>query len=266
MKPEKTEDRIMKSECSEHRKKIAALLLGDLTEGEKQALESHLATCSDCSSERNAYARTVQLLTSPGEEEIPHHFFVYPEERPVNPWQLFRGMRLGWQAAGACAVALFLVLGIAAVSRLQMRSGPAGWAISFGRNDIDIAALKKEILDAAEKRDQDSKNAWIREVRSEIESSRTSLTRQQKSQVVAAMALVDSRINGRIASSEGHMRDETQRLVADLYQVVQHDRAQDLASINTRFDRTDANNAIKTKQTNEILGTLLQVADLGLRK
>jgi hypothetical protein len=256
----------MKSECSEHQKKIAALFLGDLAEGEKRALESHLATCSDCSSERDAYARTVQLLTSTGEDEIPHHFFVYPEERPATPWQVFRGMRLGWQAACASAVALLLLLGVAAVSRLQVRSGPAGWAVSFGRGDIDLAALRKDILDAAEKKNQDSRNAWLQEVRSEIESSRISLTRQQKSRVTAALALADSRINGRISTSEGHMRDETQRLVADLYEVVQHDRSQDLAAINTRLDRTDANNAIKTKQTNEILGTLLQVADLGLRK
>ena len=47
--------------------------------------------------------------------------------------------------------------------------------------------------------------------------------------------------------------------------VVSQERAQDLEAINLRFDSTDANNLIKTGKQNEILGTLLEVADLRLR-
>ena len=70
----------MRSGCSEHQKKVAAFFLGDLTEGEKQELETHFAICSNCRSERDSYARAIQQLTSAGEEDIPHHFFGYPDE------------------------------------------------------------------------------------------------------------------------------------------------------------------------------------------
>jgi hypothetical protein len=257
----------MKSECSEHQEKIAALLLGDLTAEEKQTLEAHLATCSHCRSEQDSYVRTIQQMALTGDEDIPHHFFIYPEKRSDNPWQLFLGMRRPWQAAVACVMALILLLGIAAISRLQIRSGNGGWAISFGRNDIDLAALKSEILESAAKENRELRNAWIREVRSEIERSETTLTKLQKDQLTAALVLLDSRMKGRISSSEGHVREETQQLVSDLYRVVSHERARDFESINLRLDSTDARNAIKSRQMNEILGTLLQaqVADLRLK-
>ena len=255
----------MKSECSEHQKRIAAFFLGDLTEGEKQELEAHFAACSHCRSERDSYVRVIQQLPSAGDEDIPHHFFVYPEERSSSPWQLFRQMRLGWQAVAVSAATLVLLLGIAAISRLQIRSDAGGWAISFGQSDFDVAAFKLDILTAAEKRDQESRITLIREMKSEIERSQTNLTQQQQAQLTATLAHLDSRITGRIATSEGRVKDDTQRLVSDLYRVIAQQRAQDLEAINLRLDSTDVNNAIKARQTNEILGTLLQVADLKLR-
>ncbi len=255
----------MKSECSKHQKKIAAFFLGDLTKDERQELEAHFATCSPCRSERDSYVRAIHKLTSAGEEDIPHHFFVYPEEAVSSPWQLFLGLRRRWQALAAGVFVLMLALSIAAVSRLQIRSDSQGWSISFGRSDFDAAAFKQDILTAAEKRNQESGIALIREMRSEIERSQTNLTQQQQVQLMATLARLDSRITGRIATSEGRVKDDTQKLVSDLYGVIAQQRTQDLEAIKLRFDSTDVNNAIKARQTNEILGTLLQVADLKLR-
>jgi hypothetical protein len=61
------------------------------------------------------------------------------------------------------------------------------------------------------------------------------------------------------------MRDDTQKLVSDMYRTVAQQRAQDLEAITLRFDSTEASNAIESRQTNEVLGTLLEVADLKLR-
>jgi hypothetical protein len=255
----------MKSECIEHEKKIAALLLGDLSEEEKQAVEAHLSTCSHCSLERESYAQAIQQLGSIGEEDVPRHFFLYQEERSVNPWQLFRQMHLRWQAALAGMIALVLLLGFAAVSRLQVKSGREGWFVSFGRSDIDIAALKLDFLQSAEDQSRKSRIAWIQEVHKEIERLNTSLTKQQQDQLTSALVLADSRMAGRISRSEVRVMDETHKTAASLYEIVAQERAQDLAAINLRLDSADARNAIKTRQTNAILSTLLQVADLNIR-
>jgi hypothetical protein len=257
--------RIMNSGCSEHQKNIAAHFLGDLDERERQALEAHLATCSQCRSEQEGYARTMQQLASVGEEEIPRHFFIYPEATVSNPWQLYRRMSVGWQTASACVVALMLFFGIAAISRLQIRSNPDGWTMSFGGSYLDAGALKKEILEAAKRNNEKAMVGWVNEVRSELSQSHDKLTQQQQIQLTAALARMDAQLTRRIKSSEGHVKDDTHTLVTDLYRVFTQQRARDLEAINLRLDSTDANNAIKTRQTTEILGTLLQVADLKLK-
>ena len=252
----------MKSECSEYQEKIASFLLGDVTEGDKQALEAHLAACAQCRSERESYARTLRQLASAGDVSIPHHFFLHPEERSSNPWQLFRRMRLGWQAAVASAALLILLLGIATISRLQIRSNPDGWAISFGGSAIDSATLKKDILEAAEQKSREAKAAWIQEMRSEIARSQANLSREQQLQLTAVLARMDARTLRRIVRSEQYVKVDTQKLVSDVYQIMAQQRAQDLEAINLRFDATDAHNAVKAQQQNEILGNLLQIADL----
>jgi hypothetical protein len=251
--------------CSEHQKNIAAHFLGDLDERERLALEAHLATCSQCRLEREGYARTMQQLASVGEEEVPRHFFIYPEQSAPSPWQLFRRMSVGWQTASACAVALTLFFGIAAISRLQIRSNPDGWTMSFGSSYFDAGALKNEILEAAKRNNAEAMVGWMKEARSELSQSHDKLTQQQKIQLTEALARMDSQLTRRIKSSEGHVKDDTQVLVSDLYRAITQQRARDLEAINLRFDSTDANNAIKARQTTEILGTLLQVADLKLK-
>jgi hypothetical protein len=255
----------MNSECSDHQKQIPAFLMGDLSGHEKQKLESHLASCANCRSERERYDAALQQLASVGEETVPHHFFIYPEQQAANPWRLFRQMRLGWQTVLACAAILMFVVAVGAISRLQIQSSPGGWSISFGRNDADLAALKKDFLETTEKKNREARAAWMQEAQSEISRFYDSLNRQQQTQLAKTLARMDSRITGRITNSEGQVREDTQKLVSSLYRVIAQERARDLEAINLRFDSADANNAIKTRQTNEILDTLLQVAEVRLR-
>jgi len=149
----------MRFECNEQRGKIARSLLGDLTAEEHQSLEKHLATCTDCRLERESYVQTLHLMRSVDDEPVPRHFLVHAEERTSSPWQLLRQMKPRWQAVTAAVAGLFLLIGIAAISRLQIRSNSAGWTMSFGRGDIDVAALKEDILKTAEERNREARAA-----------------------------------------------------------------------------------------------------------
>lgn len=256
----------MEPECSEHQKRIARSLLGDLTAEEQQALDAHLAVCSRCRSERDSYVQTLHLMQSVEDEPVSQHFFVNPEERASNPWQLFCRMKPRWQAMTATIAGLFLLIGVAAISRLQIRSGRDAWVISFGRSDVDVAALKKEILSAAEEKDRETRASWLRGLRDEITRSRTDLDRRQQAELAAALAYLDSRFTGRLTLAENRMRDDTQKLAVGLYRTVAQQRAQDLDVINVRFDSIEENHDIDTQQTDAILDTLLQFAELGLKQ
>jgi len=242
----------MRPECGEHQGKIARALLGDLTAEEQQALEAHLAKCASCRSEQESYIRILHLMRSVDDEPVPNHFLVYPEKPISNPWQVFRQMKPHWQAATAAIAGLFLFMSI-------------GWAMSLGRSDIDPAALKEDILKTAEESNRAARAAWLQEVRAEIARSRTDLTEQQKAELTAALARLDSRFAGRLTLAENRMRDDAQKLAGDLYKTVSQQRAQDLGAISVRFESIEASSAVKERQTDAILDTLLQVADLRLR-
>jgi hypothetical protein len=256
----------MRSECDKFRKNIPGSLLGDLAEEELQALEAHVAGCSDCHAEREDYIRTLDLMQSVDDEPVPHHFFIRPQEEVRNPWQLFGQMKPVWKASVAAAAVLFLLVGIAAISRLQIRSDSNGWAVSFNSNIIDVAALKEDILETAEERNRQVTAAQTQRVRDELKSSFSDLSENQQKEFMAALAQLDSRFAGRLDTTEAGMKEDTQKWVSEIYQTLTQQRAQDLEVINLRFDSFEMNNAIKDRQTNAVLDTLVQVAELSLRE
>jgi uncharacterized protein YdaU (DUF1376 family) len=242
----------MNPECSEYQKNIARSLLGDLTAKEAQSLQDHLTTCPNCRGEQESYVQTLSLLKSADDEPVPRHFFVHPEERNLNPWALFRLMKPSWQAITVALAGFFVLASV-------------GWVMSLNRNEIDVAALKRDFLKAAEQQNQNALAIWSQEMRTEIARSRAELTQQQKTELTAALNRLDTRIKGRVTSAEERMHNNAQQLAADVYRAVSQDRARDLDFINLRFDNIEATNAIETRQNNAIFGTLLQAAELRLK-
>jgi hypothetical protein len=255
----------MKTECSEYQKQIPKLFLDELTSDEEKALKEHLEACSQCRSEQESYSQTIRMLQSVDDEPVPRHFFVYEEARKPNPWQLFRQMKLFWRMATVALAGLFLFIGIAAVSQMQVRADRNGWMVAFGRETMDAAAIKKDILKITEERNRAAAQTWIRQIKAEIEHSRNDLTHQQKEELTAVFAQLDSRLSNRIFKETDNVRIDTGVLISNVYKTVAQQRARDLALINTRFENTKELGTIKEQQTNEILDTLLQVAELKLR-
>ena len=242
----------MEQECSEYQAKIGRFLLGDLTQKEREALEAHLAACPQCRLERESYTRTLSLMQSVDNEPLPRHFFIQPEEQALSLWELFRMLKPRWQAVTAAVAGLLLLAGI-------------GGGMSFTRGSVDVAALKRDFLKAAEEQNRRAEENFLQAVRVEIARSRTDLTQQQKAELTAALDRMDSRIKGGLNRAEVRARDDAQRMAVDVYQTVSQQRAQDLNLINLRFDGIEASSTLETRQTDAILNTLLQVAEIKLK-
>lgn len=265
----------MKTGCTETRR-IAALMLGDVTEEERHELEAHLAGCPECREEQQGWAQTIQQLDSARDESVPRHFFVYPEERNSSPWRLFRLLPAGWQAATVGAMALLLALGMASALRVQIGRNGEAWAVGFGPSNADLAAVKRQALEAVAigKREamREATDGLRGELRDALLDARrqlsTELAQAQRSQLynamARAMARIDARTAGRINAAEGEVRADTQAMVAALYEVVARQRASDLEAISLRFDRNELNSAIKTQKTYELMDVVLQVTDMSL--
>ncbi len=230
---------------------IAGSLLGDLTAGERQELDAHLAGCPQCRSEKESYARTLDLMQSVSNEPAPRHFFIQPEERAVNPWELFRMLTPGWRAITAAVAGLFLLAGL-------------GGILGFTRGSVDVAAIRKDFLAEAEKQNRRTAESFLHEMRAEIARSTADLTLQQRTELTTAVDIIDSRMKERLKLTEGRVREEAGKMALNVYRTVTQERAQDFDLINLRFDSIETQNALETHQTDTILGALLQVAEFKL--
>jgi hypothetical protein len=260
----------MNSECSVNQQRIPRSFVGDLALEERQALENHLAECLPCRSEHARYGETLNLLRAAGDEPVPRHFFVYPKASAVSPWQLFRQMMPRWQAATACAAGLLLMIGIAAASSLQIRKDSQSWQVSFGGSGassaLDVAALKADILRLAEERNRELASGYIQILRTEISESHMDLSQQQQIQLAAAFNVLESRLGNRIDDTARDIRAGNQKTAQDLYQAVSQQQAQDLNAVNSRIDKVIEDTETRARQTDTILETLFQIANLNLRQ
>jgi len=93
-----------KRDCRRFREIMSPYIDGRITQDEKQALESHLASCHECRQELESLRSTVGLLHRIPEVEVPRSFTIV-ESKPAAVPSIFG--RLCWASA---IVALVLVL------------------------------------------------------------------------------------------------------------------------------------------------------------
>jgi hypothetical protein len=260
----------MTSECKAFQHLIQRSFVGDLSQEEQRDLDCHLSVCQLCRREHEQYAETLCLLQSAGDEPVPRHFFVYPKEQTASPWQLFRQMMPRWQIATACVAALFVLLSMATVSGFQVRADRGAWTVSFGRNaagtNLDINALKADILRAAEDKNRDLLLTNIQSLRSEITGTRADLSQQQQILLLSTLGGLETRVNNRINMTAEDLKAGSQKSALELYQAVSLRREQDVNAVNARLDKVVENFDSKARQTDSILETLLQIANLNLKQ
>jgi hypothetical protein len=204
-------------------------------------------------------------MASAGDEPVPHHFYIDPGAAAARPWQLFRSLPPIWQAACVGAAAVLLSISLAALTQLHVRSDRGGWSVAFGAPAIDSAALKAELLQALEQNERDRQLRFSREIREAVERLRAELAGRSQAELTQAVKRLNAGLEARIAGGDRRVQAEAQKLVGELFQAVTQQRAEDLNFINVRFESIDQSNALKSRQYDVILGTLLDVAELRLR-
>ncbi len=263
----------MTNGCSACRSLIPRAIAGDISAEEQQSLGLHLSECPVCSKEHEEYADVLRQMRSVTDVPVPKHFFVYAEERAQNPWRVFRGMSFAWQGAVAAAAFLLCVAAGAAALRLNVRAENGAWVVSFGEPApariipapvpvVDTAAIEARVMNAVEERNRREQLEWVRTLRAEIARSGRSMTEQQSRVLQAALSEVEARLDNRIATTADALEARSTRSLNSMYRTVTAERERDLETFNNRFSRFAANDEVRSNQTDAILETLLQVAEL----
>jgi len=266
----------MTAECSSYRNLIPRAIMGDLSAEEQQSLNLHLAECAPCHHEHVQYAETLRQMRSVSDVPVPRHFFVYREDRAESPWQVFRRMSLAWQGAIATVILLFAAITASAAFRVNIRSENGAWILSFGKSvtgnitsaqalPVNMADIEARILKVVEERNRMEKLEWVRILRIELEQSNRSMTERQHKILQVALSDLEMHLGGQINATAKTLEDRSDRAFANFYQVISTEREQDLATFNTRLNRLAANDEVRGNQTDAILETILQVAELKLK-
>jgi plasmid stability protein len=131
---------------------------------------------------------------------------------------------------------------------------------------IDTVALQAEIVRIIEEKNRKEKTEWVRTLRAEIARSNRSLTEQQRTVLQAALTGLESRMNDRLTTTARVLEEGTKQSLDSLYQAVSLDRERDNASTRALINRVALGAEARNSQTDVILDTLLQVADLRTRQ
>jgi hypothetical protein len=266
----------MEAECSAYRSLIPRSMMGDLHIKDQQSLDMHLAECGSCRLEHSQYVETFRQMHLCGDLPVPKHFFVYSGERSENPWSAFRRMSFAWQGAISATVLLFFIFAAAAAMRLNLRVGTGDWILGFGdavpaqtvlvpAPVIDTVALEARVLSIVEDRNRREKLESLRALRAEIAKSNRAATEVQRRVLQAAFTDMEARLGAEILETRRSLEDRSDRSLAGLYQIISSERARDIAAVDTSLSRLAANGEKRNDQTDAILETLLQVAELKLK-
>lgn len=265
--------------CSEFRQYIIRAAAGDLEASGRESLEKHVASCPSCAQEEALFAATIADLRQLTDIPVPRHFFVQPSVEKTNPWSIFLRMSIRWRVAVSCVTAAVLLIGVFAAAQVRVRLEGRAVTLSFGRmpearrpeprtaapERIDTKALQDEIVRVLGERNQNENLKWVRTLRAEIARAGSKWSDQQRSMLATAVEGLEARLDNRIAAAAQTVRTDTDTSLAALYQAVTLDRQQDNAALSARIGRIALTTEAKGSQTDEILDTLLQVADLRLR-
>jgi len=266
----------MTATCREYKSYIPRAILGDLSQEEQKALDQHLAECSPCNREHRMYGDTVRQLSAGQNVPVPRHFFVYPEESLGTPWHAFLRMSRAWQAATATVLLALGFASLLAISRLQIRSEDGALVLAFGTlperkppapqaPQMDTSALEARILKAAAESSRQDNLEFLRTLRAEIARSNKAIGREQRALLERAINNAELRMGQLVSTTAANLERKTDRSVQEVYRKVSLERARDLAAVDNRINLLAINGEVKSTQTDAILATLLQVAELRMQ-
>ncbi len=264
----------MSAQCNQYRDRILKSLLKDLNSEDQESLQAHLAECRTCASDRALSIDTLRQLRCQMDVPVPRHFLVSGPRRS-STWSSLADMGLAWRAGLAAAVLLIVALAGFALGNLHFRTGSGEFTVVIGKlpeppslpsvQAVDLQALKFELLRTLEENSRHQNMELAQSLRRELAKRNASSTRRQQKVFEVVLADWEGRMNERFLKTAAAIEDRTERSLAEMYRSIQKQRQTDFTLMTDRLNRVAAQGQVRSIQTDEILATLLQVADLSMK-
>jgi len=266
----------MNDKCNHYKDLIPRASLGDIEPGRAAELEEHAASCGQCRAEREEYRETLGQLAMVQDEPVPGHFFVPADARNISWRELFGAVSWPWKLAAAGGFAALLLLAGLGLSQFQFRAANGVYAFSFGsrlpaasddsKTEAAIQTLRIEMRRFIQETIRSERKQYMVTLRSELDRSSSNLNPEQRRFLQASLNDIERRLNERIATTGAAIAGQTASSLDTLYATLQAQRTQDLALIRKSINDTARVSEANDRQTQEVLTTLLEVADLQIKR
>lgn len=257
----------MNTICHSIRNNIPAFLFGELSNAERESTKQHLAACPGCSQELEQYQALLGQLSAVEDVDVPRHFYV-TNIKPCHAWWTWLSpATLSWKMA-AVAISLAVVVALV-ISQTRIEAGNGRIAVSFGAapkapavTPQELAAVQKQWQLAMEKQLAEQRQDYLQLVRQIIDESSRKLSRRQRETMQVTLTTLEQRLAKRADSEAIRQQAKMNQTAEELYAVLQAERQQDIRQINATLAEIVRQGNLKSRQTDAILETLVQVAEL----
>jgi anti-sigma-K factor RskA len=267
----------MKADCSRYREQIPRGLIGDLAADERRRLQEHIHDCAECRAEHAAYRSTVEGLEAAargGGVPVPRHFFVNAEESSSR-WQRIFGSLGFWRTAAAGALGAALLAVALLRAGVEVRNEAGAWTLRLGRPaqggraperpaQLDAAQIEARVLARVEERLAADRSETVRLLRVELDRSRRGWSGAERAALDAALTNLETRVNQQIALTADRIEGSARTSLTALYESLDARRRRDVDAIMENLNQVARTGEIKNNQTDAILDTLIQAAELRL--
>ena len=263
----------MKLNCELVQQWIPQELLSDLGLEEKRLLESHLSTCAACRQEKERYLSFLPLLNKDVDRPVPKHFFINPAATAESTWIAFTRLSFAWRTGLVAATAFLITLGGFVMAKTRIDVGKHGITLAMGRSDLlpdkatyirqtDLQNIRQELTSLLQQKSQSERLEFISMLKEELTKTNRSLSSSQQQWVLASLRKVEDRLDEKILSTGTIIQAQNQQALANLSTSFSRQREKDLNLIDTGVRALARQDALKNEQTDAILDTLIQVAEL----
>ncbi len=255
----------MNANCKNYSEWIERSIFEEITDRQKADLETHLANCPDCASERELLLSTFSELRAFPEVASPRHFYIAGPSR-VGVWDMFQQMSLFWRMATASFLLGILLIGGAAAANLRVQSQDGQLTLAFGElhrePKIDPEQLKASLRREIELEMDQRQALLIQQVRQEIAALGDTFSTRQRQLMAVALNKLEDRMGERIDQQTLETRARFQDAAAQIYKTLSREQKRQVALLNDRLDLLNVRDQIQGDQTQALMATVLQIADL----
>ncbi|HEY2932743.1 MAG TPA: hypothetical protein VGK99_13450 [Acidobacteriota bacterium] len=261
--------------CDEFRNQIIEAALGEIGSAEQGALESHLKDCAVCRREQDRVVEVVRELRAATDFPVPRHFFVHPDDSPYTVRDIFRALTPAWKLGLAAATVVVALLVVFTAASFHARIEKGVYVFSFGtpidpvpgrsEPSVDVGRLKPDLLRTLEEKSRRERLQWIQAMREEMDRSASTLSRRQRAELERTLASLERRVDERVFTAGLALQARSDKALSDMYNSMQAQRQRDVLLTQESLERWKAKDEIKASQTDAILQTLLQVAEVRLK-